>query len=200
MEGKAVLLVVDVQIDFCPGGTLGVPGGDLIIPVINRYIRFFRQRGVPVIASRDWHPPVTSHFRGYGGIWPPHCIRESEGARFHPELRLPPDTMVVSKGTAPDRDDYSTFQAATDGGLRLDDHLDAAGIRSIYICGLATDYCVRETALDALKGGYAVTILTDAVRGVDLAPGDSKRALDEAERAGAKLADAGTFERQAGWE
>lgn len=193
MDKQSALVVVDVQIDFCPGGSLAVPGGDAIIPVINRYIEIFRTKGVPVFASRDWHPPVTGHFREFGGLWPPHCIQGSVGGRFHPALKLSGDVVVVSKGMDPGRDDYSAFQATMETGLTLREYLRNADVTKLYICGLATDYCVRETSLDALKAGLAVTVLTDAIKGVDLNAGDSTRALEEITRAGGRLADMATF-------
>ena len=197
-EERAVLLVVDMQEDFCPGGSLAVPEGDAIIPVINRYIEIFHRAGVPIFASRDWHPPVTSHFRAYGGLWPPHCIQKSDGARFHHLLRLPDDVIVISKGMDPHKDDYSTFHALSEGGDYLDDHLKREGVTQIYICGLATDYCVRQSSLDALRAGYTVTVLCDAVKGVDLTPGDSRRALEEIAGAGAELADMAEIEERFG--
>jgi nicotinamidase/pyrazinamidase len=190
MMGKAAaLLIVDVQNDFCPGGALGVSGGDEIIPLINRYIELFKGRGAAVIASRDWHPHVTRHFKEFGGIWPVHCVAESFGAMFHAELLLPPDCLVFSKGMDPERDDYSALSARNAEGTLLSGFLLKEGIRRLYICGLATDYCVRQTTLDGLREGFSVTVLADAVRGVDLTPGDSERALAEIKSAGALLAD-----------
>ena len=196
MLKHSALLVVDMQIDFCPGGSLAVPGGDAIIPVINRYIEIFRAQGVPVIATRDWHPPVTSHFREFGGLWPSHCVQESEGARFHPALKLPEDVIIVSKGMDPSRDDYSSFRAILETGGFLQDLLKEKGVTKLFICGLATDYCVRETSLDALHAGLAVTVLKDAVRGVDLKADDSARALEEITTAGAVLADLARIEKK----
>jgi nicotinamidase/pyrazinamidase len=196
MNRQSALLVVDVQIDFCMGGSLAVPASDAIIPVINRYIEIFRSVGVPVFATRDWHPPVTRHFREFGGLWPPHCVAGSAGARFHPGLKLPEDVVVVSKGMNPDRDDYSTFQAALESGEPLRDHLADMGVTKLYICGLATDYCVRETSLDALKAGLSVIVLADAVKGVDIHAGDSDRALAEIARLGGKIADMAAIEEE----
>jgi nicotinamidase/pyrazinamidase len=189
MNDRAVLIVVDMQIDFCPGGSLAVPEGDTIVPVINRYIEMFRDRGMPIVASRDWHPPVTSHFRQFGGIWPPHCIQESAGARLHPDLRLPEDVIVVSKGMDPDRDDYSALRATLPSGLPFTDYLKQSGTTHLYVAGLATDYCVKWTALDGLKEQYRVTVLVDAVKGVDLKPGDAAGALEEIAAAGGEMAD-----------
>lgn len=196
MEERAVLMVVDMQVDFCPGGSLAVSEGDAIIPVINRYIELFHERGIPVFATRDWHPPVTSHFKQYGGLWPPHCVQGSEGARFHPMLKLPDDVTVVSKGMDPRKDDYSSFQASLESGLPLNEQLKKSGVNHIYICGLATDYCVRYTSLDALRDGFEVTVLTDAVKGVDLEPGDSARALEEIAKAGAEMAELAGIEEK----
>jgi nicotinamidase/pyrazinamidase len=195
MEDGAALLIVDVQNDFCPGGALGVSGGDEIIPLINRYIYLFKERGAVIIASRDWHPPVTRHFKEFGGIWPAHCVAESFGAMFHAELRLPTACLVFSKGTDPERDDYSALSARNVEGVSLSGFLRKEGTSRLYICGLATDYCVRQTALDGLREGFGITVLADAVRGVDLAPGDSERALAEMENAGAFLADIAVIEQ-----
>ncbi len=189
MEKGAALLIVDVQNDFCPGGALGVSGGDRIIPLINRYIEILRERGALVIASRDWHPRVTRHFKEFGGIWPAHCVAGTKGAVFRGDLRLPHGCLVFSKGTDPDRDDYSALSARNGGGVLLADYLRGEGIGRLYICGLATDYCVRQTALDGMKQGLEVVVLCDAVAGVDLKPGDSQRALTEMNNAGALLAD-----------
>jgi len=184
---NSALVIVDVQNDFCPGGALEVYNADEIILVINRYMELFRGKGLPIIASRDWHPRETKHFEKYGGIWPEHCVQRSFGAMFRAGLLLPPDTLVFSKGMDPERDDYSALQARNDTGTSMTDFLKKVGIRELYICGLATDYCVRQTALEGLHLGFSITVLVDAVRGVELNPGDSKRALDELEAAGAVL-------------
>ena len=189
MAERAALLVVDLQNDFCPGGSLAVPGGDAVVPVVNRYLDILGQRGVPVFASRDWHPAVTGHFRAYGGPWPPHCIQGTDGARFHRDLRLPAEAVVVSKGMDPARDDYSAFNAVTAAGRSFDDCLRELGVTRLLVCGLATDYCVRQSSLDALAAGYGVTVLLDAVKGVDLTPGDSERALQEIVAAGGACAE-----------
>lgn len=184
---KSALIIVDMQNDFCPGGSLAVAGGDDIVPVINRYVEIFRERGLPVIASRDWHPRETGHFQGFGGPWPEHCVQGSFGAGFRAGLQLPPDLIVFSKGTEPDRDDYSALQGKDDSGGTMVGHLKRRGISDIYVCGLATDFCVLQTALEGLRLGFSVKILVDAVRGVDLQPGDSEQALDEMKSAGAIL-------------
>lgn len=187
MDKHAALLIVDVQNDFCPGGTLPVPEGNRVVEPLNRAAERFAAAGLPVVASRDWHPPVTRHFKDYGGIWPTHCVQESPGAAFHPALLLPAGTVVVSKGTDPERDSYSAFEAVTQEGKSLEEFLTSEGVRHLYIGGLATDYCVSASALDALMIGFAVTVLTDAVAGVDVKPGDSERALEQMKRAGARF-------------
>ncbi len=184
MARKPALLVVDVQNDFCPGGALAVPHGDVIIPRVNRTIDQFVRRGLPVLATRDWHPPMTKHFKEFGGAWPPHCVQGTKGARFHPELRLPKDAVILSKGMDPEQDSYSGFQALNDGGRDLESVIHDLGIDELFLCGLATDYCVRATALDAQRRGMRVHVLEDAIEGVDLKPGDSEAAMEEMRTAG----------------
>lgn len=187
MQGDA-LLIVDVQNDFCPGGSLAVPEGDRVVPVLNEYIEAFRRRGLPVYASRDWHPEETRHFQAGGGPWPPHCVAGTPGADFHPELALPEDATVVSKGTAPSDDGYSAFEAETEVGEGLESSLRARGVRRLFVGGLATDYCVRASVLDAARQGFQPVLLLDAVRGIDVNEGDQAAALDEMIRAGAGTA------------
>jgi len=184
MSRRPALLVVDVQNDFCPGGALGVPEGDTIVPRVNRTIELFARRGLPVLATRDWHPKITKHFKEFGGAWPPHCIQGTKGARFHPKLELPKDAVILSKGMDPDQDSYSGFQALSPNGRDLESVIRDLGIDEIFLCGLATDYCVRATALDAVRRGIRVRVLGDAIRGVDLKPGDSKAAVQEMRGAG----------------
>lgn len=181
------LLIVDVQNDFCPGGALPVPEGDRVVPVLNQAIERFRQAGALVIASRDWHPEKSTHFAAYGGQWPVHCVQNTEGAAFHPELRLPQDAIVVSKGMGENEDAYSAFDARTEDGTPLADLLREKGIKRLVVGGLATDYCVRASVLDGLERGIEVLVLRDAVRGVDVQPGDSEKALAEMQSKGAKL-------------
>jgi nicotinamidase/pyrazinamidase len=179
--GKSeALLIVDVQRDFLPGGNLAVPEGDAVVPILNRYIGLAQRKGLPVIASRDWHPGKHCSFRDQGGIWPEHCVRETPGAAFAPGLALPAGTEVVSKATREEADAYSAFD-----GTDLADQLRARGIERLLIGGLATDYCVLNTVLDALKSGFEVLLLEDAIRAVDVKPGDGARAKDEMRRAGA---------------
>lgn len=195
MNAKVALIIVDVQNDFCPGGSLAVPDGDAVVPVLNRYIELFHRLGAPIFSSRDWHPAATAHFRDFGGIWPVHCVQHTDGARFHRDLQLPSDTIILSKGMDPNRDDYSAFQAVTAGGALLPTVLEELGVTSIYVGGLATDYCVKETALDGRRHGLAVILLEDAVRGVDLTPGDSARAIAGLAAAGAERATLARVER-----
>lgn len=187
-RARSALLVIDVQKDFCPGGALPVPGGDRVVPVLNRYLSDAAARHWPVYASRDWHPAVTRHFRPYGGEWPPHCVQDSEGARFHEALELPPVTTVISKGQDPDAPGYSAFQGYTPEGKTLAADLHERQVRHLYVGGLATDYCVKHSVLDALRAGFEVTVLGNAIAGVDVRPGDSARAIAEMREAGAKIA------------
>jgi nicotinamidase/pyrazinamidase len=176
------LLVVDVQNDFCAGGTLAVPGAEAIITVLNAYMDLFIKRAEPIFASRDWHPRQSSHFKD----WPAHCIQHTSGAQFHPDLRLPPDAHILSKGMHPDEDAYSAFQALDERGRQLGQLLQLKGIRELYVGGLATDYCVKATVCDALQKGYAVILLLDAIRAVDSRPGAAEAAVQEMQRHGAQ--------------
>ena len=195
MSDKA-LLIVDVQNDFCPGGALAVPEGDRVVPVLNQYADKFAGSGLPVFASRDWHPQVTKHFQAQGGPWPPHCIAESAGAAFHPQLKLPADASVLTKGTNPTDDGYSAFEGLNDQGRALGDVLRKDDVASLYVGGLATEYCVRASVMDALKDGLDVVVLLDAVRGIDVQEGDVARALDEMMRAGARTATLATIDKE----
>lgn len=184
MSRRPALLVVDVQNDFCPGGALGVPEGNRVVSRINRTIELFERRSLPVLATRDWHPKITKHFKEFGGAWPPHCIQGTKGARFHPDLRLPKDAVLLSKGMDPEQDSYSGFQALSPQGRDLESVVRDLGVDELFVCGLATDYCVRATALDAVRRGLRVRVLEDAIKGVDLKPGDSKAAIAEMRGAG----------------
>jgi len=186
-ELKAALLVVDIQKDFCAGGALAAPGGVEIIPAVNRHVADASTRGMPVYATRDWHPVRTTHFTEYGGNWPPHCVQGTAGAQFHPALKLPPDAIIVNKGDDPQRHGYSAFEGHTSEGKTLLEDLRARHITRVYIAGIATDYCVRQSALDALRAGLEVRVLPDAIAGIDVRPGDAQRALDEISAAGAEL-------------
>lgn len=188
MKERAALLIVDVQNDFCPGGALPVPAGDRVVAPLNRAAALFAAAGLPVVASRDWHLPTTGHFSRYGGIWPSHCVQGSPGARFHPDLHLPPGALVVNKGSEADSDGYSAFDGRLDDGRTLNDLLAELGITRLYVGGLATDYCVRESVLGAIHHGLQTTVLADAIAGVDLDPEDSARAVSAMKAAGARFA------------
>lgn len=189
-QHTSALLVVDVQNDFCTGGALAVPNSERVVEALNRHIAQATARELPVYASRDWHPPGTAHFKDYGGEWPVHCVQHSEGARFHSDLRLPPAAIVITKGDRADEAGYSAFDGHTAAGEALLSDLQARGVTHLYVGGLATDYCVRASVLDALASGLDVTVLSDAVAGVDVTPGDSARALDTMRSQGAHLATA----------
>ncbi|MEW6544614.1 MAG: nicotinamidase [Nitrospirota bacterium] len=182
-DQKSALLVGDIQVDFCPGGALGVPGGDEIIPVVNECIRRFHARQIPVIAVRDWHPPTHCSFKEQGGIWPVHCVQMSRGAQFHPDLVVPPGTFIVSKATDPKKEAYSSFEGTT-----LEGRLRELGVETLFVTGLATDYCVKNTVLDARRLGFRVVVLEDAIRGIDATPGDCDRAVQAMKQAGALFA------------
>ncbi|MBC7930916.1 MAG: nicotinamidase [Rubrivivax sp.] len=180
-EDKKALIVVDVQNDFCPGGSLAVERGDEVVAPLNRLIEDFLARDLPVFKSRDWHPPQTKHFAAYGGTWPPHCVQNTRGAEFHPDLLEDPRIRVVSKGTG-DENNYSAFD-----GTPLAELLRGQGVAEVWVGGLATDYCVKQTVLDALREGFRVKALTEAMRAVNLQPGDDARAIEEMRSAGAKI-------------
>ena len=186
------LIVVDVQNDFAdPQGGLSVAGGADVVPVINREIALARENGGLVVCTQDWHPEHTPHFAKDGGIWPDHCVRDTWGAALHPVLVTPDDTPIVRKG-ANGEDGYSGFtmrdpHSGDTVPTELDPLLRGAGITDVVVTGLATDYCVKATALDAVRLGYATTLLTDAVAAVDLAEGDGRAALDEMAAAGVRL-------------
>jgi nicotinamidase/pyrazinamidase len=188
-SAEDALVIVDVQNDFCPGGALGVSGGDEVVAPLNRYAQRFAEAGARVFATRDWHPARTTHFREHGGLWPPHCVRETAGAQFHPALRLPANAVILSKGMDPDEDAYSGFQSRDEGGRALGELLRRHGVRRVWIGGLATDYCVRATVLDARREAFEVVVLANAIRAVDLNPGDGDRAREEMRAAGASFVD-----------
>lgn len=181
LQGGDALIVVDVQNDFFPGGSLAVPHGDEVVPVLNEYIDRFISKALPIFATRDWHPAGHCSFRERGGPWPPHCIAGTKGAEFAPGLALPQYVEVISKATQRDRDAYSGFE-----GTDLAGRLRQSGTQRVFIGGLATDYCVFNTVKDALKEGFATTLLLDAVRAVDVQPGDGQASIAEMLRLGAK--------------
>ena len=177
------LIVVDVQNDFCPGGALPVPEGDQVVPVLNDYIKIFKKANSKIFATRDWHPPNHISFKDQGGPWPPHCIQNTEGARFHPDLKLPLDATVISKAMDPKKEAYSGFD-----DTELAHELKKQGSVRVFVGGLATDYCVKNTVLDARKLGYEVVLLLDAIRGIDAEPYDAAKAIDKMKKSGAEQA------------
>ena len=177
------LLLVDVQNDFCPGGALAVADGDAVVPALNAWIAAARQGGARVFASRDWHPPDHLSFAARGGLWPPHCVQDTPGAAFHPDLELPDDAVIVTKADQSEREAYSAFDSG-----ELAAQLRAAGIERLWVGGLATDYCVKASVLDATElPGLEVRVITNAIRAVDAAPGDGEAALEAMREAGATL-------------
>jgi nicotinamidase/pyrazinamidase len=180
--GRDALIVVDVQQDFCPGGALPVPEGDRVVPVINRLL----ERPWYALATRDWHPLDHCSFLPQGGIWPPHCVAGTPGAAFHPDVRANRFQEVISKATTRTAEAYSGFQ-----GTDLAARLRQRGIRRVFLAGLATDYCVKATALDARRASLEVVVLSDAIRGVEVRPGDCAAAVAEMQAAGARVAASG---------
>jgi len=186
------LLVVDVQNDFAdPSGSLSVAGGDRIVPTVNREIEMATANGAIVIATQDWHPPSTPHFAKDGGPWPVHCVAGTWGAELHPALALPGDAPRVRKG-ANGEDGYSgfTMRDPVSGATiptELEDLLRDAGVQDVVVTGLATDYCVKATALDAVRLGFGTAVLADAVAAVDVEPGDGGRAIEEMQAAGVAI-------------
>lgn len=174
------LLIVDMQNDFLPGGALAVPGGDLVVEPVNTLIDLYHGRGLPLYASRDWHPDDHCSFTAQGGPWPPHCVAASEGALFSEALRLPEEAIVISKALSASEDAYSAFS-----GTGLARAMRADGITRLAICGLATDYCVLNTVLDGIDAGFEVLLVLEATRAVDVAPGDGDRAIARMLAAGA---------------
>lgn len=180
VKADDALLVVDVQRDFLPGGSLAVPDGDGVVPVLNRYIGLVRREGLPVFASRDWHAKRHCSFRAQGGQWPEHCVAGTPGAGFAPGLELPREATIISKATREESDAYSAFS-----GTDLARELRSRGVKRLLVGGLATDYCVLNSVCDALKEGFEVLLLTDAIRAVNVNAGDGERAMREMEQAGA---------------
>jgi nicotinamidase/pyrazinamidase len=182
------LLITDVQKDFLPGGALPVPDGDEIIPVLNEYAKLFEDAKAHVFASRDWHPPNHCSFKQQGGPWPPHCVQNTRGAKFSPDLKLPEGTVVISKATDPERESYSVFDRTN-----FENELQMRGVRRLFVGGLATDYCVVNTVLDALKLGFKTVVLMDATLGINVKPGDVDRAVEKMLELGAEQATTADF-------
>lgn len=179
--------MVDVQNDFAdPGGNLYVSGGELVVPFVNQQIDEARRAGALIVYTQDWHPESTPHFAKDGGIWPVHCVMDTWGAQFHPDLTV--DGEIVRKG-ATGHDGYSGFTerhptTAEEHATELVDVLRKRGIERVVVAGLATDYCVKETAIDALGYGFSTTVLGEGIRGVNLKPGDDDRALEAVKASG----------------
>jgi nicotinamidase/pyrazinamidase len=189
-DARTALLVIDMQNDFAdPAGGLYVEDGDAVVPLVNREIERARSAGAAIVYTQDWHPEMTPHFSKDGGTWPVHCVKGTWGAELHPELDVHGD--VVRKGSGGE-DGYSGFSVRDPGGDAVHDTalealLRAKGIERVVVVGLATDYCVAETALDALERGFGTTVLRAAVRPVDLNPGDGERALERVTAAGGRV-------------
>jgi nicotinamidase/pyrazinamidase len=174
------LIVVDVQIDFCPGGALPIARGDEVVPVLNRWMAAAADAHIPVFASRDWHPRHHLSFIESGGQWPVHCVQDSLGARFHPDLKLPDSATVITKGVRFDRDQYSAFDET---GLATE--LRRMGVRRVWVGGLAQDVCVCATVLDARREGLDTIVIADATRAVT--PAGGERANQEMRQAGVRF-------------
>ena len=181
-DQKKALIVVDVQNDFCPGGSLAVAHGDEVVAPLNRLIKEFLDRGEPVFKTRDWHLAKTKHFAAYGGVWPVHCVQNTRGAEFHPDLIDDPRINIISKGIDESADGYSGFD-----GTQLAQLLREQDVEEVWVGGLATDYCVKHTVLDALHEGFRVKALADAMRAVNVNPADGTKAIEEMRSAGAEI-------------
>ena len=181
-ERKKALVVVDVQNDFCPGGSLAVANGDEVVAPLNELMKEFLERGEPVFKTRDWHPARTKHFTAYGGTWPVHCVQDTPGAEFRAGLIDDPRITIISKGTTEGADGYSAFD-----GTNLAQLLREKGVAEVWVGGLATDYCVKHTVLDARREGFAVKALADTMRAVDVNPNDGRQAIEEMRAAGAEI-------------
>ncbi len=174
------LILVDIQNDFCPGGALAVNDGDMIIEPANQLIKWFDSEGLPIIFTRDWHPENHISFKVNGGIWPVHCVAGTHGAEFHKNLHFPSVAIVVSKAKSEGKEAYSGFQ-----GTGLASTLRDMGVEHLVVIGLATDYCVKNTVIDALKLGFEVQVVTEGIKGVDVNVGDSDKAIEEMKSHGA---------------
>ena len=185
---ERALLVVDIQNDFCPGGALPVPDGDKIIPVVNNLIHIFSGNKEPVFATRDWHPQETSHFNTHGGIWPPHCIQSTKGAEFNPNLKLPKNFILISKGTQPGENGYSAFTGEDKiHKKKLLENLLQVSVKKVFVVGLALDYCVKETAIAAKQYGFEVVVFENGTRAVNVKPNDGWLAKIEMLNTGIKI-------------
>jgi nicotinamidase/pyrazinamidase len=191
-DDRTALVVVDLQNDFAdPAGGLSVAGGDAIVPTVNAEIAMAMSAGATVVFTQDWHPETTPHFAKDGGIWPVHCVGDTWGAEVHPAVDVPASALRVRKGTNGE-DGYSGFtmrEPVSEDTVptELEALLRDRGVRRVVVVGLATDYCVKATALDAKRLGFDTFLLTDAIAAVDLQPGDGARALDEMREAGVTM-------------
>jgi nicotinamidase/pyrazinamidase len=183
------LIVVDIQNDFLPGGSLAVPGGDEVVPVLNRYIDLFDSAALPVFATRDWHPPNHCSFKSQGGPWPPHCIQGTPGAAFAPGLKLPDNAIIISSATNPEYEAYSGFE-----GTNLAAQLREHQVKRVWIGGLATEYCVLSTVRDAVAEGFTTLWLRDASRAINVSPGDDLAAEREMTALGVRTIELATAE------
>jgi nicotinamidase/pyrazinamidase len=188
LDKPDALLIIDMQVDFLPGGALGVAGGHEVVAPINHLIELYQAQGLPIFASRDWHPQDHCSFAAQGGPWPPHCVAGTPGAEFSADLALPDDAVVISKADTAAVDAYSAF-AGTDLAVQL----RARGVERVTVVGIATDYCVLNTVTDALEEGFTTLIVPEAMRAVDVNPGDGRRALDRMVARGAVPVRLGEF-------
>lgn len=182
------LLIVDIQKDFCLGGSLAVEKGDLVVDPANRLVRCFEEMDWPIYFTRDWHPGNHCSFQANGGPWPPHCVADTSGADFHADLHVPDQAVIISKATNEDKDAYSGFE-----GTDLDQQLKGKGVESVILAGLTTDYCVKNTALDACRLGYNVTVAVDAIRGVNVYPDDARCAIELMRSHGIEFVESGVI-------
>ena len=188
LTSSDALLITDIQKDFLPGGALPVENGNELIPVLNAYAKRFENAKAHIFASRDWHPPNHISFKAQGGPWPPHCVQETEGAKFSPDLKLPVGIAVISKATNPEHESYSVFD-----GTSFAHELKMCEAKRLFVAGLATDYCVVNTVLDARKLGYDTVVLLDATMGINVEPGDVDKAIEAMLKAGAEQATNADF-------
>jgi nicotinamidase/pyrazinamidase len=179
---KTALVVVDVQNDFCPGGALAVAEGDQIIAPTNRLIRYFHSQKALVLYTRDWHPANHCSFKDFGGPWPVHCVQDTPGAKFHRNLDVPDDAVIMNKAWQPDSEDFSGISSS-----ELFPRLVQDNVRRVVLVGLATEYCIKATALNARAEGFEVMVITDAIRPVNVRHGDGQRALDDMSARGVAL-------------
>ena len=183
MNAQDALLIVDVQQDFCAGGKLAVPDGDAVVPVLNHWIAAACKEHAWIVATRDWHPANHVSFQDQGGPWPSHCVQGTQGAEFHPDLRLPADVRIVDKASEADRDCFSALADSEPGSLTRE--LVDRGVRRLWVGGLALDYCVQAAVRDALRHGFEVHLIVSATRAVN--PLVTRQLLAQLQAAGANL-------------